>query len=343
MPVAVNKDSSAKDSFSSCDDDDDDDYPCPIGERVYYDDLIPLSEQSSFAHFTAVLSLGIYTAWPYILSLFLLLSFIPLIFALNLIILSTLLLPCPLFSERFLNLKLFKLWRQYFSFSYYLEEKLPPTNKYLFAEFPHGTFPMGPILAATLIPKMFPGEKVYSLAADVLFKIPLYRQFMCWMGSQPATKRHFDRLISKASVAIVVGGIAEMFMQYETREQVLLNRRKGFVRMAVKHGVDIVPVFHFGNSRVMSIGPKSLIEICRKTRMGIGILIGRWGLPIPKPHPIYMVVGKRVKVGNAIDPEDPNFAKIVDELHGQFTEELTRLYNDHKEEFGWKDRPLEIV
>lgn len=79
---------------------------------------------------------------------------------------------------------------------------------------------MGPILAATLIPKMFPGEKVYSLAANVLFKIPLYRQFMCWMGSQPADKWHFDRLISKASVAIVVGGIAEIFMQYESREQV---------------------------------------------------------------------------------------------------------------------------
>ena len=79
---------------------------------------------------------------------------------------------------------------------------------------------MGPLLAATLIPNMFPGEKIYSLAADVLFKIPLYRHFMCFLGSQPANKKNFNALISKASVAIVVGGIAEMFMQYETKEQV---------------------------------------------------------------------------------------------------------------------------
>lgn len=101
-----------------------------------------------------------------------------------------------------------------------LFQRLTPKKNYLFAEFPHGTFPMGPILAATLTPKMFPGEKVYSLAADVLFKIPLYRHFMCWMGSQPANKKHFEKLIRQGSVAIVVGGIAEIFMQHETREQV---------------------------------------------------------------------------------------------------------------------------
>ena len=79
---------------------------------------------------------------------------------------------------------------------------------------------MGPVLAASLIPKMFPGVKIYSLAANVLFKIPFYRHFMCLMGSQPADKKHFSALISDGSVAIVVGGIAEMFMQHETKEQV---------------------------------------------------------------------------------------------------------------------------
>jgi len=69
----------------------------------------------------------------------------------------------------------------------------------------------------------------------------------------------------------------------------------------------------------------------------------RWGLPIPKPHPIYMVVGRRVKVEKAVAPEDSNFARVVDELHGRFIVELSRLYNDHRAEFGWEDRPLEIA
>ena len=79
---------------------------------------------------------------------------------------------------------------------------------------------------------MFPGEKIYSLAASVLFKVPLYRHFMCLLGSQPADKKHFNALITKASVAILVGGIAEMFMQYETKEQVILESR----RCAVRYG-----------------------------------------------------------------------------------------------------------
>ena len=70
---------------------------------------------------------------------------------------------------------------------------------------------------------------------------------------------------------------------------------------------------------------------------------GRWGLPIPKPHPIYMVVGRPVKVESAVSPDDPNFKEAVDKLHEKVIEELTRIYNEHKDEFGWKDRPLEIV
>ena len=215
----------------------DEPYPCPLQTRVYPDEKCMVEDQSLLEHGIALFTLALYTSWPYILFILLLLSFVPAILILNLFIASTLLLPCPLFSEAFLNLEIFRLWRQYFSFSYYMEEvlqhitrqilckllgvqKLSPRRRYLFAEFPHGTFPIGPLLAGTLITKMFPGEKIYSLAADVLFKIPLYRHFMCMLGSQPADKKHFNALISKASVAIVVGGIAEMFMQHETKEQV---------------------------------------------------------------------------------------------------------------------------
>lgn len=43
---------------------------------------------------------------------------------------------------------------------------------------------------------------------------------MSWLGSQPADKKVFQSLIDKGSVAVVVGGIAEMFMQYDDKEQV---------------------------------------------------------------------------------------------------------------------------
>lgn len=99
-------------------------------------------------------------------------------------------------------------------------QELDPDRKAIFAEFPHGTYPMGPLLAGTLIPTMFKGRKIYSVAASTLFFVPGLRHMMTWLGSQPADRKVFQSLIDKGSVAVVVGGIAEMFMQYDDKEQV---------------------------------------------------------------------------------------------------------------------------
>ncbi len=54
---------------------------------------------------------------------------------------------------------------------------------------------------------------LYFLAADSVFRIPLWRHVMTWLGGRPATLPHFRRLLRKGSVAVIVGGIAEMYMQ----------------------------------------------------------------------------------------------------------------------------------
>ena len=57
---------------------------------------------------------------------------------------------------------------------------------------------------------MFPDDPVYSVAASSVFYIPLWRHFIAWIGSLPATKQNFKKLLSKGSCAVVVGGIAEV-------------------------------------------------------------------------------------------------------------------------------------
>lgn len=51
-------------------------------------------------------------------------------------------------------------------------------------------------------------------------------------------------------MSLVPGGIAEMFLWEEHREVIKIKERKGFVRIAVEQGVPLVPVYHFGNSRL---------------------------------------------------------------------------------------------
>jgi hypothetical protein len=54
---------------------------------------------------------------------------------------------------------------------------------------------------------------VYSLAASSVFNIPFWRHFLTWIGCVPATTGNFKKMLGKGSVAVVVGGIAEMYMQ----------------------------------------------------------------------------------------------------------------------------------
>ena len=56
----------------------------------------------------------------------------------------------------------------------------------------------------------FPGQNVFALAASVVFYLPGYRHFMRWVGCLPASRANQDRLLQRGSVAVMVGGIAEM-------------------------------------------------------------------------------------------------------------------------------------
>lgn len=45
--------------------------------------------------------------------------------------------------------------------SYIMEEEVDPKKRYILAEFPHGTFPIGPIVASTLFQTLFPSIPIY--------------------------------------------------------------------------------------------------------------------------------------------------------------------------------------
>ena len=144
-------------------------------------------------------------------------------------------------------------------------------------------------------------------------------------------------------MAVIVGGIAEMFMGSPTEERIMLLTRKGFVRVAVEEGADIVPVFHFGNSSILDFWPQSLANLSRRWRTSLGVQRGRFGTPLPRSKPIFMVTGHVCKVTKIDQKQDPAaFATEVDRAHAAVVEELRGMYDRHKAEYGWQNRPLVI-
>jgi hypothetical protein len=146
------------------------------------------------------------------------------------------------------------------------------------------------------------------------------------------------------AVALMVGGIAEMFLIRPDHERIKLRARKGFVRIALEHGVDILPVYMFGVNQALDFGPPWLQRVSRKMRASLGVIYGVWGLPIPRRVPIFMVTGRPLPVGPAMRKDHPGFAARVDELHAQFCVEIERLYYTHRATYGngFEDRPLVI-
>lgn len=47
-------------------------------------------------------------------------------------------------------------------------------GRYVFGESPHGVYPIGPVLAGTVVPLCFPGMKVQAVSASNVFKVSIF-------------------------------------------------------------------------------------------------------------------------------------------------------------------------
>lgn len=171
------------------------------------------------------------------------------------------------------------------------------------------------------------------------------------------------------SVAIHVGGIAEMFESHPDRETIFLRKRRGFIKAAVSNGVSVLPMFHFGNSQILKFVPRCVSCFChrvlcgyiedpcepartpvarlqtqdgpcrfmqpvsRKLRMSLGVFVGQFGLPIPRWAPVWTVAGAPIHMGSGMSPDEEGFTELVEAKHAEFTAALVTLYEEHRGAF----------
>lgn len=164
-----------------------------------------------FNHIFAYVTLGLLCGWYY----FLLLLFPTLIYlsyrgsyiAFSILGAFFVLSVTPLTHEPwepFMYSWLFKVWREYFDFSYDCESVqhgiMKANEKYIFFEFPHGVFPMGQFLSASLIDEFSPGQMITGTGADIIFRVPVMRQMMAWLGTMPANRKNITKTFEKGVI-----------------------------------------------------------------------------------------------------------------------------------------------
>lgn len=232
---------------------------------------------------------------------------------------------------------------------------LDPKRPYLFAMAPHGVFGVCRAFSGgQLWRRLYPGISARWGSFGGAFWIPGVREFSLCCGCLDASRQVLTRAIERGeNVMLLPGGEKEMMLTdgTSTCTRLVLSDRKGFVRLAVQHGMDLVPGFCFGEKWVHEtvLLPKPLRTfLYRRFRLAGVLLKGRWGTFLGKlqkaddtPIRLGFVWGKAIPVTR--DAELAS-AEYVDRVHAQYMAAVRDLFERHKASFGYApEETLELV
>ncbi|CAG8288638.1 unnamed protein product [Penicillium olsonii] len=267
------------------------------------------------------------------------------------------------------SLPIWKVYASYFPARLHREEELPPTKKYIFGYHPHGIISHGAFAAfgteALGFSKLFPGITNTLLTLDANFRIPFYREYAFAMGLASVSRESCENILTKGgsdgegmgrAITIVVGGARESLNAQPNTLRLVLKRRKGFVKLAIRTGADLVPVLAFGENDLYDQVDSDQHPLIHKFQMFIKKTLG-FTVPLfhargvfnydvglmPYRNPLNIVVGRPIPVMQQQN-RDKIDDRYIDELHSQYVDELGRLWDQWKDVYA-KDREgeLEII
>lgn len=246
-------------------------------------------------------------------------------------------------GKRILQSYAFRQIPKYFAFEEFHElteaEFEASTDRFIFASHPHGIFPYAATCSmistlgapsdagppATYLDNI--SELVPTAVATVLRRMPILNFVTGWFGIMDAGSKTVEARLRRGSLALYVGGLSELFLSSPNREAVLLSRRKGFVKLALRTQAKLVPIYYFGNTTCLSVlssGP--LADLSRKFGMSLTVFWGRWGLPLPRPVKLVMARGRPIDLPYIPNPSQDD----IDKWHQVYCAKLLELFDTYK-------------
>uniref|UniRef100_A0A1I8ABS3 diacylglycerol O-acyltransferase n=1 Tax=Steinernema glaseri TaxID=37863 RepID=A0A1I8ABS3_9BILA len=195
--------------------------------------------------------------------------------------------------------------------------------------------------------KTFPGITPSLATLEGQFYFPFRRELILWTGCITASKESISYQLNRdkggRAIAIVLGGAEEALDANPENFDLTLKSRKGFVKLALKHGAHLVPLYNFGeNSTFTQVKSergsllrrfqsefKSMAGFSPPIFRGRGIFNYSFGL-LPHRVPVSTVVGAPIPVEKVEKPTKEQ----IDELHGKYCDALMKLFDDHKKDYG---------
>ncbi|EAU90640.2 diacylglycerol O-acyltransferase [Coprinopsis cinerea okayama7 len=260
-------------------------------------------------------------------------------------------------SHWFQSLKFWKYFADYYPVQLLKEVDLPPDRPYVFGYHPHGIIGMGAVAAfatqSTGFAEAFPGIYPRLLTLATNFQMPFYRDILLALGICSVSRTSCSNILKSgpgSAITIVVGGAAESLSAHPGTADLTLRKRLGFIKVAIQHGADLVPVFSFGENDIYQQMPNekgtTIYELQKKFQAifgftlplfhGRGLLNYNVGL-MPYRRRIVVVVGRPIHVNKC---DKPSLEEVY-RIQQQYIEELTRIWDTYKDQFA-KSRVREL-
>uniref|UniRef100_A0AC34FEZ2 Acyltransferase n=1 Tax=Panagrolaimus sp. ES5 TaxID=591445 RepID=A0AC34FEZ2_9BILA len=256
--------------------------------------------------------------------------------------------------------KAWKYCADYFNSELIKTTDLPLDRNYVFAIHPHGVLGTATIFnfvteARNITEKFKLDFRIVTLPIN--FRIPFHRDLELALGLISSDADSIEYTLSLdtkgKAVCIVPGGAEESLDAHPGNYDLTLKQRKGFVRLALKTGSDLVPVYNFGETSIFHQIPNARGSFIRKMQQafksatgiapiiccGRGFIMRGVGI-IPIQAKIATVVGAPIRVKMNSNPSK----KEIDNLHDEYVSALIKLFDEHKVKYGVpEDAQLRIV
>jgi 1-acyl-sn-glycerol-3-phosphate acyltransferase len=174
-------------------------------------------------------------------------------------------------------------------------------------------------------------DPLMGLAFDAIFGVPGWRELMRKIGQMPASMNNAEAALNDGnSVLLYPGGSYEVFRPWKDRNCIVFNDRKGFIRLALRTGVPVVPVVGHGGHEttfVLTRG-EQLAKILSAQRVrldGAPILFQvPWGLSLPALPGVPLPARITVQVCEPLDwtgfgPEAVDDPEVLDACYDEIT------------------------
>jgi len=223
---------------------------------------------------------------------------------------------------------------------------------YMFGYHPHGIISVGCFVnfatSATGFKKLFPGIDIRLGTLEFNLKVPFFREWLLRMGIISVSARSIRHVLKSgpgSAVVIVPGGAAESLDARPGANDLTLQRRNGFFRIALQTGASLVPIYSFGENELYDVPKISRIRWVQHSMMRwlgytLPIYMGAGCAstaaevtplnPVPRRYPVITVVGDPIVCEQTDNPSQEQ----IEDLKTKYIDQLKLVFDRFADQYA---------